>query len=64
MGSRPGPVGPCFEDARPRKAQTSLRLDADSIEERRNFARRKGMGYQTLIRMWVMGRLAQERPGA
>jgi predicted DNA binding CopG/RHH family protein len=53
-----------FEDVRPRKTQISLRLDAESIAELRTVARRKGVGYQTLIRMWVMERLAQERPGA
>jgi predicted DNA binding CopG/RHH family protein len=52
-----------FEDARPRKTQISLRLDAESIAELRAVARRKGVGYQTLIRMWVVERLAQERPG-
>lgn len=53
-----------FEDVRPRKTQISLRLDAESIAKLRTVAKRKGVGYQTLIRMWVMERLAQERPGA
>ena len=50
-----------FEDARPRKTEISLRLDAESVAELQAVARRKGVGYQTLIRMWVMERLAQEQ---
>ena len=50
-----------FEDARPRKTEISLRLDAESVAELQVVARRKGVGYQTLIRMWVMERLAQEQ---
>lgn len=58
------PVEVDFEDARPRKAQISLRLDPDSIAQLRTIAASKGIGYQTLIRMWVMERLTKERPGA
>lgn len=61
-GSEPAEV--TFEDVRQRKTQISLRLDAESIAQLRIVARRKGIGYQTLIRMWVMERLAQERPSA
>lgn len=50
-----------FVDARPRKRSISLRIDADAIDELRNIADRKGMGYQTLIRMWVMERLEKEK---
>lgn len=53
-----------FRDARPRKTQISLRLDADSIDRLRVVAERKGVGYQTLIRMWVMERLAEEQKSA
>jgi len=38
----------------------SLRIDADGIDELRGIASPKGIGYQPLIRMWVMGRLEQE----
>lgn len=55
------PVDVTFVDARPPKKQISLRLDAETIDELKAVARRKGLGYQTLIRMWVMERLAQER---
>jgi len=54
------PVDVTFVDARPPKKQISLRLDADVIAELKAVARSKGIGYQTLIRMWVMERLAQE----
>jgi predicted DNA binding CopG/RHH family protein len=49
-----------FVDARPRKRSISLRIDADAIDELRDIAGRKGIGYQTLIRMWVMERLERE----
>lgn len=49
-----------FVDARPHKRSISLRIDADAIDELRNIAGRKGIGYQTLIRMWVMERLERE----
>jgi predicted DNA binding CopG/RHH family protein len=55
------PVSVTFVDARPPKKQISLRLDTDAIEELKAVAQRKGIGYQTLIRIWVMERLAQER---
>lgn len=55
------PVDVTFVDARPSKKQISLRLDANTIEELKAVAQRRGIGYQTLIRMWVMERLAQER---
>src|SRR5438045_1961059 len=47
-------------DARPRKSQISLRLDPETITRLTTAARRRGIGYQTLIRMWVMERLEQE----
>jgi predicted DNA binding CopG/RHH family protein len=54
------PVDVTFVDARPLKKQISLRLDAETIDALKVVARRKGLGYQTLIRVWVMERLAQE----
>ena len=50
-----------FIDARPPKKQISLRLDPDTITALKGVATRKGIGYQTLIRMLVMERLAQEQ---
>lgn len=54
------PVDVTFVDVRPPKKQISLRLDADTIDKLKAVAQRRGIGYQTLIRMWVMERLAQE----
>ncbi len=53
-------VNVTFVDARPPKKQISLRLDPDVIEKLKAIAAQKGIGYQTLIRMWVMERLVQE----
>ncbi|MFQ5341783.1 MAG: BrnA antitoxin family protein [Anaerolineae bacterium] len=50
-----------FVDARPAKKQISLRLDSQVIDSLKTIAQRKGIGYQTLIRIWVMERLAQEQ---
>lgn len=50
-----------FEDARPRKTQISLRLDSETIARLKVLARSRGIGYQTLIRMWVMEQLAREK---
>jgi len=47
-------------DARPRKTQISLRLDRETISRLKTLARKRGIGYQTMIRMWVVERLAQE----
>lgn len=55
------PVDVTFIDTRPLKKQISLRLDAQTIEALKQVAHRKGIGYQTLIRMWVNERLLQEQ---
>ena len=44
-------------DARPR---LSFWLDRETITRLKAVARQRGIGYQTLIRMWVMERLNQE----
>ena len=54
------PVEVTVVDARPRKEQISLRLDRETITRLKALARQRGIGYQTLIRMWVMERLNQE----
>ena len=53
------PVAVTFVDARPTKQQISLRLEPAVIEQLKTVARTKGVGYQTMIRMWVMERLEQ-----
>ncbi|MDI6768583.1 MAG: CopG family antitoxin [Anaerolineales bacterium] len=54
------PVDVTFTDARPRKIQIAIRFDPNTLRELRAVAQRRGVGYQTLIRMWVMERLTQE----
>jgi predicted DNA binding CopG/RHH family protein len=49
-----------FVDARPPMKQISLRLDPSIIDQLKSLAAGKGIGYQTMIRMWVMERLGQE----
>jgi len=51
-----------FVDARPTKKLISLRLEPGAIARLKAIAQQKGVGYQTLMRMWVMERLAQEQP--
>ncbi len=53
-------VDVAFVDARPAKKLITLRLDPGAIERLKEIAQRKGLGYQTLMRMWVMERLTQE----
>ena len=53
------PVAATFVDARPPKQQISLRLEPAVIERLKKVAQSKGIGYQTMIRMWVMERLDQ-----
>ncbi|MCA9998991.1 MAG: hypothetical protein KDE56_24680 [Anaerolineales bacterium] len=47
-------------DARPRLKQISLRLDPQTIDALKNMAATKGIGYQTMMRMWIVERLGQE----
>ena len=49
-----------FIDTRP-KTLISLRLQSDTIRQLKVLAARRGIGYQTMIRMWVMERLEQEK---
>ena len=48
-----------FVDKRPKKA-ISMRFDIDTLDQLREIAEAKGIGYQTLIRMWIKERLRQE----
>ncbi len=50
-------------DARVPKKLISVRFDNETIESLKTVARTKGIGYQTLIRIWVNERLAQEQSG-
>lgn len=48
-----------FVDKRPKKA-ISMRLDIETLAQLRRIADAKGIGYQTLIRMWIKERLRQD----
>ncbi len=54
------PVDVQFRDVRPRKTLISLRLDEATIARLKAIAHGRGIGYQTLIRMWLLERLAAE----
>jgi predicted DNA binding CopG/RHH family protein len=56
-------------DARPAKKLVSIRFDPALIVAAKRIARTKGLGYQTLLRMWAyeglgreLGRRAPEKP--
>ena len=51
------PVTVRFTDARPTKKQKSIRLEPTVIEQVKKVAQTRGIGYQTLIRMWVIEQL-------
>ena len=51
------PVAMQFVDRRPLKQQLTIQLEPDAIEQIKVVAQRKGIGYQTLIRIWVMEQL-------
>ncbi len=54
------PVNIRFVGPRPRKVHISLRFDQETIDNLKMVAGHKGIGYQTLIRMWVMEQLASQ----
>ena len=45
---------------KPRKRLISLRVDDDMIASLKKTAAQKGLGYLTLIRMWIAERLSKE----
>ena len=47
--------------SRPHKRLISMRLEDSQIESLKGIAANKGIGYLTLIRMWIMERLSKER---
>ncbi len=63
------PVDTRFVGPRPRKVHITLRLDQETIDNLKVLAEHRGVGYQTLIRMWIMEQLAwqsqtQAAPGS
>ncbi|HRW08771.1 MAG TPA: CopG family antitoxin [Caldilineaceae bacterium] len=51
------PVETQFVDQRTTKKQITIRLEPATIEQLKRVARTKGIGYQTLIRLWVTEQL-------
>lgn len=47
-------------DARPPKKLISIRFDTAHIDAAKRIARTKGIGYQTLLRMWAYDGLERE----
>lgn len=48
-----------FRDVRPKKA-ISMRIEEETLTNLKRLASKKGLGYQTLIRMWINERLEDE----
>ena len=48
------------EFVRPKKKLISLRLDTPQIASLKEIASRKGLGYLSLIRLWINERLSKE----
>lgn len=53
-------VGIAEPPKRKLKRQLHMRIDEQSIQRLKRVANTKGMGYQTLARMWLLERLEQE----
>ena len=49
-----------FVGPRPRKTLISLRLDQETIDRLKRVAATHGIGYQTLMRIWIEERLVAE----
>jgi predicted DNA binding CopG/RHH family protein len=47
-------------EERLRQRVVTLRLARSTIDHVRRMARRKGLGYQALLRMWILERLERE----
>jgi len=54
------PVDVTFADARPPQTRILVQLDPEVVDRLKTVAQHKGVDYQTLIRLWVRERLAQE----
>ncbi len=49
-----------LRDARSTKKAISIRVDEPALAKLKSVAAKKGLGYQTLMRMWVLERLERE----
>lgn len=48
------------EVAKPRKQQIAIRIDRPTLDRVKRIAEAKGIGYQTLMRMWIVERIDAE----
>ena len=55
-------IGEAEPPKRRLKSQLNMRIDEQSVHRLKRLARRKGLGYQTLARMWLLERLEEEEP--
>jgi predicted DNA binding CopG/RHH family protein len=55
------PLKAKINERRKAKKFISLRLEPEQIESLKTLSSKKGIGYLTLIRMWVSEKLSQER---
>lgn len=53
-------VGIAEPPKRPLRKQLHMRIDEKTVKRLKAIAARKGMGYQTLARMWLLERLDEE----
>ncbi|MBI3913222.1 MAG: hypothetical protein HY327_03330 [Chloroflexi bacterium] len=49
-----------IRDARPKKKAISIRVDEPALSKLKAVAAKRGLGYQTLMRQWVLERLDKE----
>ncbi len=49
---------------KPERQVVSLRLDRKIVKALRSLGARKGIGYSTLLRMWILERLYKETHGS
>ncbi len=49
-----------LRDTRPKKKAISIRVDEPALAQLKKVAAKKGLGYQTLMRQWVLEKLKKE----
>lgn len=49
-----------IRDTRPKKKAISIRVDEPALAQLKRVAAKKGLGYQTLMRQWVLEKLKKE----
>jgi predicted DNA binding CopG/RHH family protein len=56
-----GPLRPVKIDFRLPRVLIALRMDEETLDGLKEVAKRKGLNYSTLARMWLTERLREER---